>query len=149
MSDEVSQLPMRSAQLESLHRDLADARLQAAQLKEKLDGIEQSPGWRLIATYRKWLNKGRATTRIIDGAARFGIRLFSTPRAKDPPAVAPPPEPVAVNPAEKAARGTLIHCLDPGYMGRVLLLVATASGIGSAAGNTLPVTIPHWIMWSW
>ena len=110
---------MRSTQLESLHRELADARWQAVQLKEKLDVIEQSPGWRLITTYRKWLNKGRATTRIIDGAARLGIRLFSSPGAKDPPAAAPPAEAVAASPREQAARGTLIHCLDPGYMGRV------------------------------
>jgi len=107
---------MRSAQLESLHRELAEARQHAADLKAQLENIEQSPGWRFITTYRNWLNKGRGVTRIVNGVASFGIRLFSTPAAEqEQSAPAPPPAPAPA----PAAQGSLLHCLDPGYMGRV------------------------------
>src|SRR5262249_37557766 len=57
------------------------------------------------------------TTRIVDRVARLGIGLFSRNGHPEPPIATP--EQVPLPAAMPAPRGELIHCLDPGYMGRV------------------------------
>lgn len=96
---------MTSTQLESLQKELSDA-------QAKLESIENSPGWRFITAYRRRLNARRGITRIIDGVARVGIRMLLAP--------SPTPHASAVHDTPKPiSQGTLLHCLDPGYMGRV------------------------------
>jgi len=110
---------MTSGERESLQRELEDARRHAAQLQEKLNGIEQSPGWRAITAYRNFLKKGRVVAPVIDGVARLGIRLFSSKR--EPKTIAAPEPVIEITPSPEppAPKGILLHCLDPGFMGRV------------------------------
>jgi SAM-dependent methyltransferase len=99
---DITQAPMSSDQLETLLRELASARAE-------LDEIHQSPAWRFITVYRNWLRKGRqsAPVRLVDRAARFGIRLFGSAAVE------------TVNAPASSPEGRLVHCLNPMYLGRV------------------------------
>ena len=98
MSSEVPHAaPAIPADSESLRNELIAAQAAIAELQRELKSIHDSPAWKLITHYRKWLGSGRGTAmvRFVDGLARFGINGLS-----------------GTGPVSRAP-GKLIQCQDP------------------------------------
>jgi hypothetical protein len=78
-SEDPHAAPAIPADSEALRKELIAAQAAVAELQRELKSIHDSPAWKLITRYRRWLGSGRGTAmvRFVDGLARFGINGLS------------------------------------------------------------------------
>jgi SAM-dependent methyltransferase len=114
MPHDVTEIPMSPEQLEALIEQLAVTTRSLKQTQEELRAIYDSPGWRFVSAYRRWLNKGRASLpgRLIDRMARAGINMFI-------PGVEKPAKVASAEAQGPTMNGQLMFCLDPIYLGKI------------------------------